>query len=1039
MEHTLEIKEVLTDVLLSGCPKSFMLPRQLKGNLDQCDAEGIHGWVIDEANPNKPVELNVFIDDKLITQTTANVFRQDLLDAHIGNGQHGFNISLPNNFFDGMEHTLEIKEVLTGTLLTNFSKKFNVVVKNKSSEIDTLFNEQFYLDANPDVVNAVKKGQVTSGSEHFQLYGYKEGRIIDALQYLVEKTRQIPILELSLAERDARIIEFNRIVNAYENSISWRITKPFRIVEQKFKSVIPSHLLVHIDRPDQLFNVVNNSFIVSGWSVNFRTKAAANIRVRIGKIECQPYLVARGDVQQVLASECKLPVDLGFAVELSLSMGLHQLWIDVENSDGSWILVHHALLLCMSLGQRKPELPDQGLTSIRFHLDHPEQIDFVNIAKGLFLISGWAVDLEAHSAAKVRVRVGEIVHQPAETMRPDVPRAFASICKLPPDVGYAFRLSLPLGMHRVWIDVEGSDRSWITVRQMLLLRMPKLVPIELKEGISYSEWTQLEQKYLKAELSEIVQHIEVMIHKPIFTVVIDTRQSLAGWEKSLQSMRKQIYPYYELRTLSSVGTTLPSVLERETKPLQDFSCIDDLGEFVVFIECGQILSSNALYEFANAINQYFDIDLIYADEDRLNSGGERCNPFYKPDWSPDYLETFNYIGFVSCFRTTIVRSCLDDTYSVPSRDGDKKKKTTNSSLESVCLYDMILRFTEHTTKIWHVAKILGHDVERQIDDDAMGAVALQNISALQGRLNRTGRHGAVCEHRLHRGCYDIHLELKSKPLVSIIIPTAGNTITLGERQIDLIVNVINQIKTHSTYKNIELIIVDNGDLSERQQYLLAAQGCKRITYTDPVFNISKKLNLGATIATGELFLLMNDDIEILSPDWIERMIEHFEKPHVGVVGAKLLYPDEQTIQHVGVVHNEGNPDHVRRHYKRDEAGYYFSTCGVHNYMAVTGAVMMTSSVIYRNVRGYSEELAVSYNDADYCLKVQQQGFLIVYAPQVELIHMESQSRVPSADPKEVSWYHRRWASQIVSDPYYNEQFLTVVPPTFVPYVNLCKI
>lgn len=223
-------------------------------------------------------------------------------------------------------------------------------------------------------------------------------------------------------------------------------------------------------------------------------------------------------------------------------------------------------------------------------------------------------------------------------------------------------------------------------------------------------------------------------------------------------------------------------------------------------------------------------------------------------------------------------------------------------------------------------------------------------------------------------------------------------------------------------------------MSEKQKQELAGYDCQRLTYTEPVFNIPKKLNLGATVANGELLLLMNDDIEILASNWIERMVEHFEKPHVGVVGAKLLYPDGRT-QHVGVVHNSGNPDHVRRLFPGDEAGYYSSTCGVRNFMAVTGAVMMTLSNMYRKVGGYSEELAVSYNDADYCLKVQEEGLWSVYAPKVELTHMESQSRVASADICEVVWYQKRWAHYVISDPYYNEQFLTVASPTFVPHVN----
>jgi len=165
------------------------------------------------------------------------------------------------------------------------------------------------------------------------------------------------------------------------------------------------------------------------------------------------------------------------------------------------------------------------------------------------------------------------------------------------------------------------------------------------------------------------------------------------------------------------------------------------------------------------------------------------------------------------------------------------------------------------------------------------------------------------------------------------------------------------------------------------------------------------------------------------------MAEHFEKPHVGVVGAKLLYPDE-TIQHAGIVHNFGNPDHVRRLYPRADAGYFFSTCGTHNYLAVTGAVMMTLRDIYCKVGGYSEELAVSFNDVDYCLKIQELALTVVYAPQAELIHMESLSCTRTeANIRELSWFATRWAAKLIYDPFYNEQFLTVARPTFELSIN----
>jgi len=523
-----------------------------------------------------------------------------------------------------------------------------------------------------------------------------------------------------------------------------------------------------------------------------------------------------------------------------------------------------------------------------------------------------------------------------------------------------------------------------------------------------------EQARLKAELPDIRRHIKVIIHKPLFTLVIDTRSRGSGLHSTIQSVRNQCYQYFDIRVLVTAGSAVTSSLPGYVRTLEDTSLADVHGDFVVFIGSGQRLASNALYEFASAINQYPDIDLVYGDTDICSAWGRRSDPFYKPGWSPDYLETFNYIGFAACFRTSTVRGCFDKAH----------------------MYDFVLRFTERTTQVLHIAKILGHDANSLKNGKAASDnTVAEDLAALSDRLNRTGRRGSVREHELHRGCYDIRLELKRAPLVSIVIPTAGKIIKVEERQVSLIENVVRQVRDRSTYKNIEIIVVNNRDLSHAQTRTLAETRCIRVIYpSDPVFNISKMLNLGASVAKGELLLLMNDDIEILTSSWLERLIEQFEKPHVGVVGAKLLYPNGQA-QHVGVVHNFGNPDHVRRNFPRDDAGYFFSTCGVRNYSAVTGACMMTPTNIYRDVGGYSEELAVSFNDIDYCFKVRRKGLWVVYAPAVELTHMESQSRVASTDTGELAWYHQRWAAEIVSDQFYNELFLAVAPPTFEPCIN----
>jgi GT2 family glycosyltransferase len=597
--------------------------------------------------------------------------------------------------------------------------------------------------------------------------------------------------------------------------------------------------------------------------------------------------------------------------------------------------------------------------------------------------------------------------------REDVQTAFRAHGALPQHVGFACVLNLPIGLHRIWIELRTPDGHWVAVRRASLLRLPAIgVRRPGAAHKSLASYLRARRKFEQAELPEIQRHIRVMLVRPHFTVLIDCPRFDASLKRTLASLRQQVYPHFDIRVRSMrASASLPAWVAPGTL-LSGLGLPSDAGDFVMFINSGDELHERTLYEFADAINKNAHADLIYADELHLRPRGGPPLPFYKPEWSPDYLETFNYIGFTACFRSALVRECTGP--------GGPMGR-----------YDMTLRITEHSQHIIHLPKLLGQARTMNAVDDAG---ASDDIAALSARLERTGRAGTVRQHAVQKGCYDIELKLRRQPLVSIVIPTAGKTITLDGRQIDLLANVIEQIASRSTYPNFELVIVDNDDLSPSQLEILSRHACKRATYRERQFNIAKKLNLGVTVATGDLLLLMNDDIEILTPNWIERMVEHFEKPHVGVVGGKLLYPDSRT-QHVGVVHNSGNPDHVRRLYPRDDAGYFFSTCGVRNFGAVTGACMMTRASVYRRVGGYSEALAVSYNDADYCLKVAECGLYTVYAPAVELTHMESQSRVASADPEEVIWYHARWASTVISDRFYNERFLSVASPTFVPVIN----
>jgi GT2 family glycosyltransferase len=500
-----------------------------------------------------------------------------------------------------------------------------------------------------------------------------------------------------------------------------------------------------------------------------------------------------------------------------------------------------------------------------------------------------------------------------------------------------------------------------------------------------------EQMFVFA-LPEIQQHISAMVIRPQFFVLIRGNDVNARKETE-KSLQCQIYSDWSL-----VDSPLSITGEVEDNHRYPW--------YYVELEAGDRVHSSALYAFAGVINSSPTVDLIYADEDQLDETGVRNQPFFKPDWSPDYLESMNYVGSAACFRGHLVQSLVQ---------------------QGCRGYDLILRFTEASKKIEHVRQILFHRkcgaampyASHEVDED---------IIALDGRLRRTNRLGEIRPVMENRRCYDCKISLPATPLVSLIIPTAGRTVDLNGRSIDLVSNCLNAIHERSDYKKLEVIVVDNGDLNSRQRSFLRDYGAKLISFRESAFNVAKKLNLGASIATGELFLLLNDDVEPLTPDWIERLVEHFEKPHVGIVGAKLLYADE-TTQHVGLVLNSCNPDHVRRFKPRNELGYFFSTAAVRNFIGVTGACMMTRASNYRNVGGYSEVLAVSYNDADFCLKTIERGLTVVYAPKAELIHFESLSRRPSLEIEEAKYFQKRWA-HLVSDPFYNEMELTVASPTF---------
>jgi len=429
------------------------------------------------------------------------------------------------------------------------------------------------------------------------------------------------------------------------------------------------------------------------------------------------------------------------------------------------------------------------------------------------------------------------------------------------------------------------------------------------------------------------------------------------------------------------------------------------GEFVAFLDHDDEIAPFALYEVVKIINQNSEIDFIYSDEDKLDEAGNRCDVFFKPDWSPDLILSCMYTCHLGVYRKQVV----------------DKIGGFRLGFEGSQDYDFLLRFIENIDQrnIVHIPKVLYHwrKIPGSIASDP-NAKYLINIQAAKKALNdaliRRGIKGIVCDGKW-LSSYRIKRDIIGNPKVSIIIPTKDHGSILR--------NCIESINSKTTYSNYELIVADNNSTeSDAVDYLNMLDNIV-IRYPEQ-FNFSKINNISSKYANGEFLLFLNNDIEVITPDWIEAILEHAQRPEVGAVGCKLLYPDN-TIQHAGVILGL-SPDpsnkvagHVFIKKKNGSPGYFGLADTIRNYSAVTAAAMMIRKDVFEEVGGFDENLAVSYNDVDLCLKIRAKGYLITYTPYAELLHHESMSRGHSLNKYEVDYMLKKWGNVLNNDPYYN--------------------
>lgn len=444
------------------------------------------------------------------------------------------------------------------------------------------------------------------------------------------------------------------------------------------------------------------------------------------------------------------------------------------------------------------------------------------------------------------------------------------------------------------------------------------------------------------------------------------------------------------------------------------------GEFIALLDNDDELPKNALSEYAKVLNTNAEIDFIYSDEDKINEQNQRLNPFFKPDWSPDLFLSMNYVCH-SFFRKSII----------------DKIGGFRLGYEGAQDYDLVLRFIEKTSpeKIYHIPKILYH--WRQIETSTSAGLSAKNytvdnsIKALEDYLKRNKIEGEV-EEGLSPGRFRVKRTIIGNPGVSIIIPFRD--------QVEVLERCVKSILTKTDYKNYEIVLVNNqSQESATLAYLEKIKyypACRIVNYDKP-FNFSAINNFAAKWCGNEYILFLNNDTEVIEKEWLSSLLEHIQRPEVGAVGAKLIYPSKQ-IQHAGVILGLGIAGHAFKHLNGENEGYMSMANVIRNYSAVTAACILVKKSVFEEVDGFDEKnFSIAYNDVDLCLRIRKKGYLIVYTPYAKLYHYESLSRGNDEDLKkenpkkyqrvrqERETMFKKWYEWIMNDPYYNPNLTRV--------------
>jgi GT2 family glycosyltransferase/glycosyltransferase involved in cell wall biosynthesis len=524
--------------------------------------------------------------------------------------------------------------------------------------------------------------------------------------------------------------------------------------------------------------------------------------------------------------------------------------------------------------------------------------------------------------------------------------------------------------------------------------------------------------------------VRALSYKPLISVITPVYNIAPEYlQRCIESVRAQIYPYWELCICDDASTR-----EDTRALLAQYQGIDprikivysdrnlgiagasnraveiSSGEFIAMLDNDDEITPDALFEIAKALNADQTIDFLYTDEDKIAENGSLCDHYFKPDWSPEHLCSVMYVLHMLVIRKRLF-------YAVGAFH------TEYSGAQD---YDLALRIASTGANIHHIPKILYHwrkvagSAAERIDAKPSARTAAE--AALEDYLRRTGTDAQVLPGKF-AGSFRVRHRIPAAPPVSLCILTDYREGDIpGRGRIQMLEHFVKSIAAKTDYPNYQLLLVDHNNLPARTKSALAGIEYRVVSYTGPrtPFNYSRKVNFALRHVNTELLVLLNDDMEVLSGEWLSALLEYAQQPQIGAVGARLLFPN-QTLQHAGIVIGvNGSAAHVYHSYPADMIGYNGYTHLIRNYSAVTGACLATRKTVFEEVGGFDENFAVDFNDVDFCLSVQEKGYRIVYTPYSELFHFEGVStQRRSQNPAEVARFVNRWQKYIANDPYYN--------------------